>query len=98
MKKRSITPPNPKRGVVSRRAKELYARRDPAQDNADPDAPVLGPEMWAEGEIGKFYRPKKTPVTVRVDNDVLAWLRSKGQGHLTRINAILRESMRRDRA
>jgi uncharacterized protein (DUF4415 family) len=29
----------------------------------------------------------------RIDNDVLAWLKSKGQGHLSRINAILRERM-----
>jgi uncharacterized protein (DUF4415 family) len=34
---------------------------------------------------------------VRIDNDVLAWLRSKGEGHLSRINAILRERMEAER-
>jgi uncharacterized protein (DUF4415 family) len=34
-------------------------------------------------------RPK-APVSVRLDPRVLEWLKSKGQGHLTRINDILR--------
>jgi uncharacterized protein (DUF4415 family) len=62
-------------------------------DNADPDAPVLPPEMWENAIIGKYYRPKKTPITLRVNNDVLAWLKSKGAGHLSRINEILRKQM-----
>lgn len=43
--------------------------------------------------MGKYYRPMKTPVSLRIDNDVLAWLKSQGEGHLTRINEILRERM-----
>jgi len=35
----------------------------------------------------------KTVVSLRIDNDVLAWLKSKGTGHLTRINDILRSAM-----
>lgn len=70
-----------------------YARRDKSLDNADPDAPVLPPAIWENAVIGKYYRPKKTPVTIRVDNDVLAWLKQKGGGHLTRINEILRKEM-----
>ncbi len=70
-----------------------YVRRDKKLDNADPDAPVLPPAMWGNAIIGKYYRPKKTPVTVRLDNDVLAWLKQKGDGHLTRINEILRKQM-----
>ena len=62
--------------------------------NNDPDAPTLPPDMWDNAIIGKYYRPKKTPVTFRVDSDVLAWLKSKGQGHLSRINEILRQQMR----
>lgn len=70
-----------------------YARRDKRLDKADPDAPVLPPELWENAIIGKYYRPKKTPVTVRLDQDVLAWLKVKGGGHLTRINEILRKEM-----
>ena len=32
---------------------------------------------------------RKVPVSVRLDPQVLEWLRSKGQGYLTRINDIL---------
>jgi uncharacterized protein (DUF4415 family) len=59
----------------------------------DPDSAMLPIEKWERGEVGKFYRPLKTPVSVRIDNDVLAWLKAQGEGHLTRINAILRHAM-----
>jgi uncharacterized protein (DUF4415 family) len=36
-------------------------------------------------------RPIKAQISFRVDADVLAWLKSKGEGHLSRINTILRE-------
>jgi len=53
----------------------------------------LALEKWGHGEIGKFYRPIKTAVSVRIDNDVLAWLKSKGEGHISRVNEILRNAM-----
>ena len=34
--------------------------------------------------------PVKKQITIRLDNDVLAWLKSQGRGYQTRINAILR--------
>ena len=34
--------------------------------------------------------PGKTQVTVRIDSDVLTWLKGQGRGYQTRINAILR--------
>jgi uncharacterized protein (DUF4415 family) len=73
----------------------LYKKRGQSLDK-DPDAPVLPPEMWRNAAIGKYYRPLKTPVSVRIDNDVLAWLRSKGEGHISRINGILRERMEKE--
>ena len=36
---------------------------------------------------------RKVPVSVRLDPRVLDWLRSKGEGHLTRINDILSNLM-----
>lgn len=48
---------------------------------------------WSRAVVGKFYRPIKEPVTLRLDADVLAWLKSKGPGYQTRINALLREAM-----
>ena len=48
---------------------------------------------WSRAVIGKFYRPVKEPVTLRLDADVVAWFKSKGPGYQTRINTLLRESM-----
>jgi len=86
-------PDNFKRLKIDQTIRDLWEQRDKSLDN-DPDAPQLPPEMWDNAIIGKYYNPKKTPVTFRIDSDVLAWLKSKGSGHLTRINDILRQQMR----
>ena len=52
---------------------------------------------WSEAKRGLFYRPVKQPVTIRIDADVLAWLKSKGKGYQTRINWLLRAAMRQSR-
>ena len=57
------------------------------------DIPPLTEEFWANAVRGKYYRPTKTSTTVRIDSDVLAWLRGQGRGYQTRINAILRREM-----
>ena len=82
-----------RRVKITDEIKQAYADRDKSLDNLDPDAPVLPPETWANGLIGRFYRPRKTQISFRIDDEVLAWLKSKGEGHLTRINQILREQM-----
>ena len=48
---------------------------------------------WSNAVVGKFYRPIKKSLTIRLDADVLAWLKSDGSGYQTRINRILREAM-----
>lgn len=48
---------------------------------------------WSRAVVGKFYRPIKKSLTIRVDADVLAWLKSQGKGYQTRINALLRAAM-----
>ncbi len=57
------------------------------------DSPPLGDEFWKNAIRNPFYKPTKTLTTVRLDADVLLWLRSKGKGYQTRINAILRDAM-----
>lgn len=37
----------------------------------------------------------KQEVKIRLDADVLAWLKAEGRGYQTRLNAILREAMGR---
>jgi len=44
-------------------------------------------------EVGKFYRPVKETVTIRLDSDVLHWLKQGGKGYQSRLNAILRKEM-----
>jgi uncharacterized protein (DUF4415 family) len=48
---------------------------------------------WSKAEMGKFYRPPKKAVTMRLDADVLEWLRGYGQGYQTRANLLLRHAM-----
>ena len=48
---------------------------------------------WKKAIVGKFYRPIKKPLTIRLDADVLAWLKAQGKGYQTRINSLLREAM-----
>lgn len=59
------------------------------------DIPPLDEKFWANAKPrGHFlYRPTKTSTTVRVDSDVLVWLKSSGKGYQTRLNAILRDAM-----
>jgi uncharacterized protein (DUF4415 family) len=78
---------------VSRKvAKELAALVQMPDDKIDlTDAPEV--REWRGAVVGKFYRPIKKPVTIRVDADVLAWLKRQGSGYQTRINKLLREAM-----
>jgi uncharacterized protein (DUF4415 family) len=57
------------------------------------DIPELPDEFWKNARRGQFYRPTKTSTTLRIDSDVLAWLRGQGKGYQSRINAILRREM-----
>ena len=52
--------------------------------------PVLD---WSGAEIGKFYRPVKKPVTMRLDSDVITWLKADGRGYQTKANWLLRHAM-----
>jgi uncharacterized protein (DUF4415 family) len=40
-----------------------------------------------------FYRPPKRPVTMRLDEDVVAWLKGFGPGYQTKANLLLRHAM-----
>ena len=59
------------------------------------DIPPLTDEFWKHAVKNPFYKPTKQATTVRVDADVLLWLKGQGKGYQTRINAILREAMLR---
>jgi uncharacterized protein (DUF4415 family)/uncharacterized DUF497 family protein len=69
----------------------LSARSDGEIDYTD--IPPLTERFWNGAVRGRFYKPAKTSTTVRIDSDVLAWLRAPGKGYQSRINAILRREM-----
>jgi uncharacterized protein (DUF4415 family) len=72
-----------------RELRALAAMRDDRIDLSD------APEVrdWRGAVVGRFYRPIKKSLTIRLDADVLAWFRSGGDGYQTRINALLRAAM-----
>jgi len=72
--------------------KELMALKRLRDSEIDlSDAPEV--RDWSHGVIGKFYRPIKKSLTIRLDADVLAWLKAQGRGYQTRINKLLRAAM-----
>lgn len=75
---------------VFTRIAELQAAGDDSDIDYE-DIPRLTDEQLA-GMV-RFRDIKKVPVSVRLDPKVLEWLKSKGEGHLTRINDILANLM-----
>jgi uncharacterized protein (DUF4415 family) len=60
------------------------------------DIPPLKESFWKNAVRNPFYRPVKQQLTVRLDADVIAWLRRQGRGYQTRLNTVLREAMLND--
>ena len=48
---------------------------------------------WSGPRWGKFYRPPRKPVTMRLDADLVEWLKSYGPGYQTKANMLLRHAM-----
>ena len=61
------------------------------------DCPVQTPEQLQEFKPkypdARLYKPIKKTVQIRLDADVLEWLKQAGHGYQTRVNAILRQAM-----
>lgn len=77
---------------TEKRDRELVAlSRLRDQDIDTSDIPEV--KDWTRALVGRFYRPIKEPVTIRLDADILDWLKSQGPGYQTRINALLRQLM-----
>ncbi|MGA3055595.1 MAG: BrnA antitoxin family protein [Candidatus Korobacteraceae bacterium] len=70
--------------------KRLREMRDADIDNSD--IPRLGKSFW---KTAKLTLPEpKDRLTIRIDHDVVEWLKKRGSGYQTRINAILRSYMK----
>ena len=74
--------------------KELAALAAKPENEIDfSDLPPTTEQDWHGAVRGKFYRPIKQQLTVRIDADVLEWLKSQGKGYQSRLNEILRAAM-----
>lgn len=60
---------------------------------ARPDSAIDYSDIPPVEDTSRFYRPVKEMTTIRIDADVLDWLRSQGKGYQTKINTILRREM-----
>jgi uncharacterized protein (DUF4415 family) len=56
------------------------------------DAPEIAPRL-TDIQVGRFYRPIKQLVSIRVDAEVLAWFRERGRKYQTYMNEVLRREM-----
>jgi len=86
-----------KRKLTSNTSQTDWARLDAMQDAEIDlsDVPEITPEMFAKAVVKHGLKPVPTKklLTLRVDDDVLAWFKSQGRGYQTRINTLLRAYM-----
>jgi uncharacterized protein (DUF4415 family) len=86
-------PANPPPLTDAQRAElsRLAAMKDDDIDFSD--IPPLTETFWANAVRGKFYRPVKKQVTLRLDADLIDWFKARqggARGYQTAINAALR--------
>jgi len=73
----------------------LAARPDSEIDYSD--IPQLTEKFWQNAVPNPFYKPVKKQVTLRIDADILAWIKQEGpEGYQSRLNALLRRVMLED--
>ena len=75
-----------KRDAIASDLKRVDALRDEDIDYSD--IPELDADFFRNARV--IVPPRKQQLTIRLDTDVLAWLKSQGAGYQSRINAILR--------
>jgi uncharacterized protein (DUF4415 family) len=86
------------RPLKRRQRAEIEAlARKPDREIDYSDIPRIPAALLERAVRAGLYRPVKRQLTVRIDADVLAWLKSHGKGYHSRLNEILREAMRDDR-
>lgn len=85
---------SPMTAARKRKLARLAARPDSEIDFSE--IPPLQESFWKNAVRNPLYRPVKQQLTVRLDADVVAWLRRQGKGYQTRLNRILREAMLED--
>jgi uncharacterized protein (DUF4415 family) len=84
--------------ISEERKRELAALAKRPESEIDlSEIPEASESFWQNAVRNPFYRPVKKQVTLRIDADILAWLRSQGdEGYQSRLNAVLRQGMLQD--
>lgn len=87
---------NTKKLTAPERRRQLQALAQIADDQIDTsDIPELTSEQMRRAVRREWYRPIKKPVTMRLDVDVIEWLKKDGTGYQTKANRLLRLEMLR---
>ena len=78
---------------VTKRSRTNWKRVDATKDSEIDysEIPELGDEFFSRAAVR--WPPEKKQLTVRIDADVITWLKSQGKGYQTRLNRILRVAM-----
>jgi uncharacterized protein (DUF4415 family) len=88
---------HPVRAMTAARIRRLARLGEQPDGKIDTsDIPELTEKFWRNAVRNPFYRPIKKQLTLRLDADVIAWLRHHGKGYQTRANALLRAAMLQD--
>ena len=83
--------------LTTKQKRDLAALAALPDDRIDTsDIPELPLRAWKDAVRGRFYRPVKQAVSLRLDADVVAWLKKPGKGYQTRANHLLRQRMLAD--
>ena len=94
---RTTTKRKPGTTATTEQRRQLAALAKMPESKIDAsDAPELPMAAWKDAVRGRFYRPVKQAVSLRLDADVVAWLKKDGEGYQTRANQMLRERMLKD--
>ena len=67
------------------------------KNGGEPSAEDLKEIPLFGGVDPALFRPVKKRITVRLDADVVAWLKSEGPRYQSRLNAVLRKAMTADK-
>jgi len=68
--------------------KKKVARGESKTRANAPESEPVGEDFWKRARV--VMPSGKTSVHLRVDSDVFDWFKKRGEGHLTRMNAVLR--------
>ena len=88
-----LDPAKPHPLTRKQRAEIAAIAKKPDREIDYSDIPRIPAALLDRAIRAGLYRPVKRQISVRIDADVLAWLRSHGKGYHSRLNEILRTVM-----